>query len=191
MPCSPPRLCCGSGHLPDWGQYLAYLQAFLFGRLGDLTYDYARWSPGLAVGAAYLSSACVIAVLVTRRPGLVRRERIAMLALVGMTAYGVAIYSYFNNRSTANTLINVALPGLILGGMWLGLLLRSKPDTSDAARRGGLGFALAVGGASRRGRLVIDRRSLPAVGAGLRDPGRAVASRSHCNASGICRLSTP
>ena len=135
----------GSGHLPDWGQYLAYLQAFLFGRLGDLTYDYARWSPGLAVGAAYLSSACVIAVLVTRRPGLVRRERIAMLALVGMTAYGVAIYSYFNNRSTANTLINVALPGLILGGMWLGLLLRSKPDTSDAARRGGLGFALAVG----------------------------------------------
>ena len=55
-----------TGHLPDWGQYLAYLRAFLFGRLGDLTYDFARWSPGLAVGAGYLASAAAIVLLVVR-----------------------------------------------------------------------------------------------------------------------------
>ncbi len=133
-----------SGELPDWGQYLAYLRAFLFGHLGDLTFDYARWSSGLALGAAYLASTAAIVLLANRRPDFVRGERTSMLALVGMTAYGAAIYSYYNNRSTGNTLINVALPGLIMGGLWLGLLMRSRSTASPALRRGGLAFTLSV-----------------------------------------------
>ena len=35
--------------------------------------------------------------------GSSERERIAVVALAGMTTYGVALYSYFDNRSTANT----------------------------------------------------------------------------------------
>ncbi len=70
-----------AGELPDWGQYLAYLEGFLFGKLGEITYDFAPWSPALAVGAGYLTSAIAIALLVRRRPELVRREPISMIAL--------------------------------------------------------------------------------------------------------------
>ncbi len=58
-----------SGRCPDWGEYLAYLRAFLFGEVGDLTYDIPRWSPGLAVGAGYLASAAALAELARRRHG--------------------------------------------------------------------------------------------------------------------------
>ncbi len=61
-----------AGQLPDWGQYIAYLRAFLFERLGDLNYDFARWSPGLAVGATYLASAAGIVLALQRLPDLVR-----------------------------------------------------------------------------------------------------------------------
>ena len=46
--CSPRATLAAAGSLPDWGEYLAYLDAFLFGTVGDLTYDVARWTPGLA-----------------------------------------------------------------------------------------------------------------------------------------------
>ncbi|MEA2243797.1 MAG: hypothetical protein QOD24_3353, partial [Solirubrobacteraceae bacterium] len=36
-----------TGRLPDWGEYLVYLREFLFGTVGELTYDVPRWTPGL------------------------------------------------------------------------------------------------------------------------------------------------
>ncbi len=130
--------------MPDWGQYLAYLHAFLFGRLGDLTYDFATLVSRALPSEPPISPRRRDRPACARRPGSSERERIAVLALIGMTAYGVAIYSYFDNRSTANTLINVALPALLLGGLWLGLLLRSRSMASRELRRGGLAFGLAV-----------------------------------------------
>ena len=35
-----------AGELPDYGWYLAYLRTFLLGEVGQVTYDFARWSPG-------------------------------------------------------------------------------------------------------------------------------------------------
>ena len=46
-----------AGELPRWGWYLDTLREFLFGPLGDLTYDFSSFSPGLAVGALYMASA--------------------------------------------------------------------------------------------------------------------------------------
>ena len=57
-----------SGALPDWGEYLVYLREFLFGTVGDLTYDVERWTPGLVVGAGYAVSAAR-----DRRAGAPRR----------------------------------------------------------------------------------------------------------------------
>jgi hypothetical protein len=129
-----------AGELPDWGEYLAYLREFLFGDLGDLTYDVARWTPALAVGAGYLASAAALAELVRRGGPLLARERTALVAIAGMTAYGIALLSYYVDRSQDHILIHVALPALLTGALWLGLLLRS----AGALRPVALGLALAV-----------------------------------------------
>jgi hypothetical protein len=133
-----------AGRLPDWGEYLVYLREFLFGATGDLTYDVERWTPGLAVGAGYAASALALAELVRRDGPLVRRERAAVIALAGMTAYGIVLMSYYVDRSQSHILVHVALPALLTGALWLGLLLRAGPAVGRLPRRAGLAFGLAV-----------------------------------------------
>jgi hypothetical protein len=133
-----------TGELPDWGEYLAYVREFVAGPVGDLTYDVARWTPGLAVGAGYLASAAALAELARRRGPLVERERPALIAITGLTAYGIVLLSYFVDRSQDHILIYVSLPAVLTGAVWLGLLLRSGAVVAVAARRAGLAFGLAV-----------------------------------------------
>jgi hypothetical protein len=133
-----------AGRLPDWGHYLAYLRAFLFGELGELTYDVPRWTPALAVGAALAASAAAVVELARRRDALAERERPALVAIAGMTAYGIALLSYYVDRSLGHILIHVSLPALLTCALWLGLLLRSRDAVPRGMRTGGLAFALAA-----------------------------------------------
>ena len=133
-----------AGQLPDWGQYLAYLNEFLFGQVGEITYDFSHWSAGLPVGAAYLASAAAFVLLVRRRRDLVDGERAALVALCGATAYGIALFSYFVNRSADHILPYVSLPALMVGVLWLSLLLRGALAESRTLRLGGLAFALSL-----------------------------------------------
>ena len=132
-----------TGELPDWGQYLEYLDAFLFGRLGDLNYDYGPWPAGLPLGAVYLASAAAIALLALRRRDFLAEQRVAMVALAGLTAYGIASYTYYNNRSSYLILAAVALPALLAGALWLSLVLRSRA-VPVPARRGALAFGGSI-----------------------------------------------
>ena len=134
----------GSGHLPDWGHYFAYLKEFLFGQVGDITYDYSHWSAGLPVGAAYLASAAAFVLVIRRRRDLVDTQRAALLSLCGITAYGIALYTYFVNRSADHILPYVSLPALMAGTLWLSLLLRGALAESRSLRLGGLAFALPL-----------------------------------------------
>ena len=129
-----------AGRLPDWGEYLAYLRAFLFGELGDLTYDIPAWSPAFVLGIAYLASAAAVAELARRRDPWLERERPALVALAGMTAYGIALFSYFVDRSLTHILLYVGLPALLMCALWLGVLLRTQAPLGRVA----LGFGLAV-----------------------------------------------
>lgn len=133
-----------AGELPDWGQYFAYLDELLVGRLADITYDFTPWAPGLAVGVAYGAAAVALVLLVTRRPDLVRRERPALIALAGATAYGIALFTYFVNRSTDDILPFVSFPAILAGTLWLSLLLRGALPVARRALLGGLAFALSV-----------------------------------------------
>ena len=133
-----------SGELPDWGEYIDYLREFLFGDLGDLTYDVPRWTPGLAVGIGYAASAVAIAELARRRGPLVERERPALVAITGVTAYGIALLSYYVDRSQDHILMHVSLPAVLTGALWLALLLRADAVVPRRARTAGLAFALAV-----------------------------------------------
>jgi hypothetical protein len=135
----------GSGHLPDWGQYLAFAHAVLLGGgAGAISYGFATWSPGLAFGAGALASAAGVVLLCRLRRRRTRQEPLTLVALTGTTAYTIALLSYTDNRSSTYLLPYVALPLLMAGTLWLGLLLRSRSQASSAARRGGLAFALAV-----------------------------------------------
>lgn len=134
-----------AGELPDWGQYLVFLKAFLVGEAGETTYDFERWSPGLAVGAVCLASALALGILLRSRRDLFEAERVAIAALTGTTAYGVLLFSYFVNRSAPHVLVYVCLPVLLAGTLWLGLLLRhaARPRTG-ALTTGALTFALCL-----------------------------------------------
>ena len=133
-----------AGALPDYGWYFAFLDAFLRGNLAELTYDFTPWSGGLAVGVAYAASAAGFVLLVRRRPDLAERERTALTALCGVTAYGIALFSYFVDRSPDHVLPYVSLPVVLAGALWLSLLLRGQLAASGRGILGGLTFALAT-----------------------------------------------
>jgi len=131
-----------TGRLPDWTQYLAYLQALLLGgHEGSITYGFSPWSPGLVVAAAELASAAAVVLLVARAPALARRRPTLLTALTGSTAYAIACFSYIDNRSSTYLLLYTSLPLLMGTVLWLHLLLG---EASPRVRVGGLAFALCV-----------------------------------------------
>jgi hypothetical protein len=133
-----------SGELPDWGEYLVYLREFLFGEIGDLTYDVARWTPALPVGAGYLASVAALAELARRRGPVLERERPALVALTGLTAYGIVLLGYYVDRSLDHILMHVALPAVLVAALWLSVLLRAGPGVARGARASGLAAAAAA-----------------------------------------------
>ncbi len=133
-----------AGELPHWGQYLNTLREFLTGGIGDLTYDFSPWSPGLAAGALLVASAVGTILLVTRNRELARAERVTTVALAGSTAYGIALFSYLVNRSADHIIPYVCLPVLMAAVLWLGLLLRHPELTDGLTRRVAIGLAGGV-----------------------------------------------
>jgi hypothetical protein len=130
-----------AGSLPDWTYYLSTLREFLTGRIGELTYDFSAWSPGLGVGAVYVAAAVGLAVLIARRRDLALRERTATILLAGSTAYGVALLSYLVNRSSDHIVPYVSLPAFMVVMISIGLLGRTA---GAGPRRLALGLALGV-----------------------------------------------
>jgi hypothetical protein len=134
-----------TGDLPAWGQYFGYLSAFLGGgKAGQLVYGFEPWSPGLAVGAGYAASAAAVVMVIRRRPEVAARHAALLVALAGLTAYGIALFSYTENRSSTYLLPYVTLPALLAGVLWVTLLVRSPAAAPRALRLGGLAFALAL-----------------------------------------------
>ena len=134
-----------SGELPRWGWYLNTLRQFLFGPLGDWTYDFSSFSPGLALGAMYLTSASALLTMGIRRPALLRQQRVILTAVVGMTAWGVALLSYIVNRSADHIIPYVSLPAVALGALWVAFLRNPEVEVPPPARRAVLGIALGLG----------------------------------------------
>jgi hypothetical protein len=148
-----------TGQLPDWGQYLTYVDALVLGNVaaGQISYGFASWSPGLAVGAASLASTLAVVLVARRAPDAVRRDPVRFLALGGLSVYALVLFSYTDNRSSTYLLPYVSLPLLLAGSLWLSLLLSARERLSATARRVGLGLALSVSG-------VMIAAAWPAIG---------------------------
>jgi hypothetical protein len=135
----------GAGQLPDWGNYLSTLREFLTGKVGELTYDFTPWSGGLVLGALYIGSALALALVVRRRPDLTAANRTLLLVLSGTTGYGIALFSYFVNRSADHILPYVSLPAVMIVSLWLEFLLR---EGRLSARGRGLAAGSVAGAAA-------------------------------------------
>jgi hypothetical protein len=123
-----------AGELPRWGWYLETLREFLFGPLGDLTYDFSSFSPGLAVGALYMASASALSVIVVRRADILRRQPALVVAIGGVTAHGIALFSYLDNRSADHIIPYVCLPAIGVVALWLTLLGRPELQVPAGGR---------------------------------------------------------
>lgn len=133
-----------AGSLPDWGQYINTLREFLSGEVGDLTYDFAPWSPGILVAGLLVASTVATALLIRRHRDLAVRERELTVAVAGSTAYGVALLSYLVNRSADHIVPYVSLPVLMAVTLWLSLMIRSPQFVPRPARQLALGTVAAV-----------------------------------------------
>lgn len=132
-----------TGQLPDWGWYLNTLRQFLVGGIGDLTYDFSPWSPGLALGALYMVSCVAVVLFAIYRRDVLVRERTAFVAVAGFTALGVGLFTYLVNRSTDHIVPYVSLPAVVLGALWLSLLQR--PSIRVPLKGRAAAWAVALG----------------------------------------------
>ncbi len=163
------------GELPEWGWYLNTLREFLFGRIGDLTYDFSQWSPGVALGALYLVSASALLVMLRRRPELALKERATVVAIAAMTAFGVALLSYVVNRGSDHIIAYVCTARRHARSA---LALAARAARSGAAVAGQArspGIRARDRGPARRSRRLVGRRPLPPVGPRLCAPRRRLA----------------
>ncbi|MDQ6821444.1 MAG: hypothetical protein M3076_14105 [Actinomycetota bacterium] len=135
----------GSGHLPAWRDYLAYIHSLLFGgKEGSITYGFEPWSPGLAMGVAAAGSAAATVLLISRAREFALEHRVTVVALAGMTMYEIAVFSYTDSRASTYLLPYVALPLLLAAALWLVLLGRLAPRASGLFRGGVRALAGAI-----------------------------------------------
>ncbi len=134
-----------AGELPDWGWYLNTLREFLTGSVGELTYDFAPWTVAFALGAFYIAALAALVLYLIRLPGQARRHPARLIALGGTTAWGIALFSYFVNRSAEHIVPYVSLPAAMIAAIWLGLLLDPASVASRRVRTAGLTAMLAAG----------------------------------------------
>ena len=138
-----------AGAWPNWGAYLYYVRLYTTAGFGNLPID--PWSPGLALGAAYMVSAIVIVLLALSRPVFVRERIVSFRAASGLTVLGAIVYTYFLGRAHPNNLYHISPPGVALVFVWLGIV-RSTFNSRVA-------IAIATGTVIFGGAMVIANES--------------------------------
>lgn len=133
-----------TGELPRWGWYLNTLREFLAGPVGDLTYDFSRWSPGIALGILYFCSAAALLLVLRRRPEVARSNPVITVAIAGTTAMGVALFSYLVNRSSDHIVPYISLPAVMLVVLWITLIRRPGLAIDAVLQRAAVAGALLV-----------------------------------------------
>ena len=96
------------------------------------------------MAAGYVASAAALVLAVRLKPELVERERVALVAIAGTTAYGIFLFSYFVDRSGEHVLAYVSLPALLAATLWMSLVLRWQPSLPRRGVAAALAFALSV-----------------------------------------------
>lgn len=111
-----------SGELPHWGRYLEYLALYSVGEFGALPIH--PWSPWALIVGVYLASAVLLVYQGTyHAPGPHPPE---LKVVAGLTAFGLAQFTYYLGRSHPNNLYHICIPSLVLAAYWLCVLGRRR-----------------------------------------------------------------
>jgi hypothetical protein len=111
-----------AGEWPHWNRYLDYLALYSVGEFGTLPID--PWTPWALIMAVYFVSVLLLLYLGYRpmpRPHLPELDAVA-----GLTAFGLAQFTYYLGRSHPNNLYHICIPSLVLAAYWLCALVRCR-----------------------------------------------------------------
>lgn len=128
-----------------WGPYVEYLRLYSTEGFGQL--PVVVFSAGPLMGAAIFLSAATLLWLARDRPQALSPPMRA--ALAGFTGLAIGTFTYYLGRSHPNNLLNLLIPTVALGGLWLQLLLsgpRVRWRTAGAATLLLAGAMVFVGG---------------------------------------------
>ncbi|MDQ6835029.1 MAG: hypothetical protein M3016_02475, partial [Actinomycetota bacterium] len=166
-----------TGVWPHWGSYFEFIRLYTTGGLGELSIS--AWSPGLALGALYVASAVTLLAVLLTRPDLVRERPAAFRAIVGLTAMGSLVFTYFLGRAAPNNLLHVSPPAVALVFVWAGIADATLIGRRTAAMA--LAAAMFLGGlavATERGNLAAKYPQTALAALLGRPPGFATEVRS-------------
>jgi len=131
-----------AGQLPDWTSYLAFLREFSVGPLNRIPAQ--PWWSGVVVGALYFASAAAVAAVVSRARDFASENGPALMAIAGMTAFGVATLTYAVRFSHDDAVMRLSLPALMLAALWIHLAARSGLARPTRTALAATGFWLAA-----------------------------------------------
>ena len=131
-----------SGQLPDWAPYFAMVREYASGELNRVVA--APWWVGIPVGALFFASAVGVAAIVRRLPRFESENRAALVAIAGMTALGVAMFTYGVRFSTDDYVARADLPAVMVAALWLHLAWRSELARPARTAVAATGFLLAA-----------------------------------------------
>jgi hypothetical protein len=107
----------------DWGPYVEYLRLYSSAGFGQLPVQLFSLGPPMA--AAIFLSATTLLWLVRDRPQALSPPMRA--AIAGFTGMAIVTFTYYLGRSHPNNLLNILVPLVALGGLWLYVLLQGRP----------------------------------------------------------------
>lgn len=114
-----------AGDWPDWGGYLEYIRLYSVNGFGTMLVD--PWQAGVAMAGMYVVSLVVACRYLIHRRDQCREAAPLMALIVGVTAFGVASFTYYLGRSHPMNQLHIAPVAIVLGAAWWAWAARWAP----------------------------------------------------------------
>ncbi|MBE2317954.1 hypothetical protein DVA67_018380 [Solirubrobacter sp. CPCC 204708] len=106
----------------DWGPYAEFLRLYAGSSFGQV--PIVLFSPGPLTAAGIFLTATLVLWLALDRPHWL--DAPARTALAGFTGFAIGAFTYYISRSSTFTLMNVLVPVVAIGALWVHVLLRAE-----------------------------------------------------------------
>lgn len=124
----------------DWGPYFEYLKLYSISGFGHL--PLVLFSAGPIMAATIFFTAVAVVWLVRRYPDVL--EPPVRIALVGFAGLALSSFTYYLGRSHPNNLLVIMVPTIAITGLWMHVLLRSRPGAWRTLAVGAVAIGWAV-----------------------------------------------
>jgi hypothetical protein len=123
-----------SGELPHWGTYAAFLAEYSTGARNKV--PATDWWPGILFAGFFFASAVALAALLRVGRSFEASNRAALVAMVGLVAFGTVSFTYPLRFSFDDAVLRQDLAAFMLGALWIHLAQRSGAAIPRLVRAG-------------------------------------------------------